>query len=266
MSQSEYMFRSPTFYFKHKLSREPRDAYFPHSHNLFEILYFLNGDATHVIEDKKYKLKRGDLVLIRPSSYHFIQINSPAEYERYDILFDETALGIRISDFISDDTDVINIQANPIARSIFEKLDYYLENFSQEDFSVLLQLLLKELFYDLRVTEKQTVPVFSVVSPILSRALRYINEHLFTLDSVASVAEAVFVTEGYLHKLFREELKNSPKKYITDKRLLAAQRLLAIGEKPTKVYENCGFRDYSTFYRSYVNFFGYSPSQEQHVR
>ena len=59
MPESEYVYRRLEFFFKHKLSREPRDAYFPHSHNLFEILYFLNGDATHVIEDKKYKLKQG---------------------------------------------------------------------------------------------------------------------------------------------------------------------------------------------------------------
>ena len=61
-------------------------------HNFYflvcELLYIANGDATHLIEERKYKLKKGDLIIIRPFHYHFIQIDSSADYERYNILFD----------------------------------------------------------------------------------------------------------------------------------------------------------------------------------
>ena len=45
-------------------------------------------------------------------------------------------------------------------------------------------------------------------------------------------------------------------------RLLAAQNLLTDGESPSKVFEKCGFNDYTTFYRNYVSFFGHPPSGE----
>ena len=69
----DYSYQGEDLFFKHEISHNlSKDAYSMHSHNTYELLYFVSGDATHVIEDRKYKLKRGDLVLIRPSKYHFI--------------------------------------------------------------------------------------------------------------------------------------------------------------------------------------------------
>jgi transcriptional regulator GlxA family with amidase domain len=58
-------------------------------------------------------------------------------------------------------------------------------------------------------------------------------------------------------------MRISPKKYITSKRLLAAQQLLRAGERPTTVYLKCGFSTYPAFYKRYVEFFGYAPSDER---
>jgi AraC-like DNA-binding protein len=46
-----------------------------------------------------------------------------------------------------------------------------------------------------------------------------------------------------------------------EKRLLLAQKLLSAGEKATAVCEQCGFGDYTTFYRNYTSFFGQLPSE-----
>ena len=85
----QYIQTTDGVFFKHEISEDLTcDAYSMHTHNAYELIYFLDGDASHVIEDRKYKLKRGDLILIRPMSYHFIRIEGRARYERYDILFD----------------------------------------------------------------------------------------------------------------------------------------------------------------------------------
>ena len=95
-----------------------------HSHNQYEILYVLSGDATHVIEDKKYKIRPGDLIITRPSKYHFIQMDSSVDYERHNILFDHKRLGIDMS-LLPDGIDVVSIKADGIISDIFAKLDYY---------------------------------------------------------------------------------------------------------------------------------------------
>ena len=131
---------------------------------------------------------------------------------------------------------------------------------TQNDFEKALKVLLQALFYDLSLMPTDEVRRYSTLHPILSRALAYINENLFTVRDVAEVADALYVTESYLFRLFRTKLKTSPKKYITDKRLLAAQNRIRLGEKPSDVYLSCGFSDYTAFWRSYKRAFGVSPS------
>ena len=110
--------------------------------------------------------------------------------------------------------------------------------------------------------EKQAKNNFSVINPILSRALEYISRNLFTIKDMSEVAQAVFVSDSYLYRLFGRELFNTPKKYITEKRLLWAQKQLQKGRNPAKIAEECGFEDYTTFYRNYVKLFGKNPSKE----
>ena len=95
---------------------------------------------------------------------------------------------------------------------------------------------------------------------MLANALSYIRENLFTVRSVGEVADALRVTETYLFRLFRTELKTTPKKYLTDKRLVAADSLLRLGRRPTEVALECGFSEYTTCFRAYKRMFGTSPT------
>lgn len=253
--------------YRHLLYKNPPcDAYSRHSHNSYEVLYFLDGDATHIIEDKKYKLKKGDLIIVRPSRYHFIKIDSPADYERHNILFDHKMLGINMK-MLPEELNVVNIKEGSIIDDIFRKLDYYSQKFKDSDFFEIAKLLIQEMIYNLTLVEPcKTEQKFSMINPLLSKALAYIGENLFTIKDISEVAQAVFVTESYLFRLFKKELLRSPKKYITEKRLLYAQNQLKKGKNPTDVATACGFDNYTTFYRNYILFFGHSPSNEIHTR
>ena len=263
MDYTDYTFRAEYMSFKHHITEKPPcDAFSMHTHNMYELLYFISGDATHIIEDRKYKLKKGDLILIRPSKYHFIQIDSSVTYERYDILFDEKALGITEASRVSRGIEVVNLTSNAIADALLKKSDYYCANLPPSEFVQVMTLILRELFINLSIKREYVPSDHSLVSPLLSKALKYINDNIFTVTSVSEVASALFVTESYLYRLFKTELKNSPKKYIADKRLLYAQKLILGGKKPTEVYEDCGFNDYTSFYRGYLKFFGHTPSKD----
>ena len=114
---NQYIQTVDRVFFKHEISEDlPCDAYSMHTHNAYELIYFLDGDASHVIEDRKYKLKKGDLILIRPMSYHFIQIEGQTRYERYDILFDPKAHGVEGVELIPADLEVVSLAANPPGR------------------------------------------------------------------------------------------------------------------------------------------------------
>jgi len=246
-------------------SRTPGKLTALHTHSLFELLYIVSGDATHVIEGRMYRLKKGDLVLIRPSKYHFLQINSEQPYERFNILFDPQLHGIHSAERIPDTLEVVNLSNNPMAADMFQRLDFYHQNTDRDTFETVLKLILNELFINLSVFSDSIRRQENIISPVLTKALEYINQNLFTLGSVEEVADALFISTSYLFHLFRNSLHQSPKKYINDKRLLAARRKILAGQRPSAVYKECGFREYAAFYRGYCAFFGHAPSQDKPI-
>ena len=260
---NDYFYHTEGMFFKHEISENmPPDAYSMHIHNFYELIYFLDGNATHVVEDRKYKLKKGDVILIHPLQYHFVQIDSSSRYERYVILFDPEMHSIESIDLINDSIGVINIKENEIAEDIFRKIDFYHKGCDEEVFSKLLSHLLNELFYNLYVFPNFSSKEGASCSPMIMKALQYINDNINTITDINEVAERIFISESYLFRLFKKELHQTPKKYIREKRLLMAHKMLLSGKKPSYVCEKCGFSDYTAFYRNYTAFFGRSPRED----
>ena len=56
----------------------------PHYHEFYELFFFLNGHIDYVVEDQIFEMRRGDLLVIPPSTLHnpiFRDFDVP--YERY---------------------------------------------------------------------------------------------------------------------------------------------------------------------------------------
>ncbi len=235
-----------------------------HAHNTYELLYFNSIDATYIVEDKKYKLKKDDLIIVRPHDYHIIEFTSTGRYDRYNVLFDPAALDIDIS-LLPPDMDVINCRHMPLITDLFKKVDYYYKCFPAETLGKILPLLLKELVFNLSIAVAPSGQEDMLhIHPLICQALERINADIFELDGIGQIARELYVSESYLHRMFKQEMKITPGNYITQKRLLAAKSMLLQGKSPSAVYSECGFFDYSAFYRSYKKFFGYPPSREGH--
>ena len=259
-----HVYEEEQFCFRHYTSYSiGKDAHSAHSHNLWELIYFLDGDATHVIENRKYKLKSGDLILIKPGKHHFIQIDSTCDYDRFNILFSPELLGMESIYRLAEDFEVTNLCENHRADDIMRRMDYYFKHLDSSSFVKITANLLEELFYLLSISSAPVKSYSSAESSqVLSLAIAYINSHLNTITDISEVAAHCFVTESYLFRLFKKEMHHTPKKYITEKRLLIADKRISSGEKPTFVYDKCGFTDYATFYRNYVAYFGKKPSNK----
>ena len=231
-----------------------------HVHNKYEIIYFLNGDATYIIEGKSYKLKPYDLIIIKPSKYHCIQIDGDVEYERYNILFPTEMVGEGLLSKVKKGTDVFNCQGNTLINELFRKMDTY-SDLGEDVIIDLLPGLTKELFYNLVNLFDENISEPVKMSMVVSKAIKYINTNLFTIDNIEEISRVLFITPTYFFRIFKDEMKISPKKYITVKRLMEAQKRIHAGEKPTDVYLQCGFNTYTAFYKRYINYFGTPPSK-----
>ena len=234
-----------------------------HSHDVWEMIFLKKGSISYIVEGKDYRLSKNCLFLSRPSEMHAIKFHDKREYERYNVLFDEKGLSSDICSLIPPETCVINFDGNTLIADIFKKMDYYCQHFEGHILKNVLSHLTEEALYNVLVAARDLHQEnIYTVNPTINKALVLIETHLTESLSIDSICEELFITKSHLHHLFVKYLGTSPKRYIMSKRLLLAQRELRAGRKPTDVCLNCGFSDYSTFFRDYKKCFGHAPSEE----
>lgn len=237
-----------------------------HSHVTYEVLYIIKGDVSLVSEGIRYRLLKNDLILIPSKNFHRVVFESDCEYERCNLAL--TSAIAKITKFqlanTTKGTILFRFQNNNEIANAFQKLDYYSKALSEEAFFDVAQSILKELFYFLSLNQQYIKkPEETHYSPLLVSILNYINENLFKIKHVTDISSSLYISYSYLIKIFKKQFNSSPKKYIMEKRLLAAHKMIAKGEKPSTVYEIVGFESYNVFYRSYCAYFGFMPSKQE---
>lgn len=233
----------------------------PHIHDAYEIIMILRGDVTYMVEGRRYRLKRGDLVLSAPAVYHDIVPSPEHTYERHNILVDGTVIPSAIRRMIPTDTDVFNTASDAATAELFDRLGQYATRLSGEARDIAISGILCEIMIRLSLYEKGEAEG-RFQNSTLGRALSYIHENLATIPSVEEVCRALYVTKSHIHHLFKEHIGVTPKRYIISKKLSEARRRIRRGERPTDVYIRLGFGDYASFYRNYKRIYGYGPSEE----
>ena len=63
-----------------------------HSHDIYEIYLFLDGKSDYLVEGNKYRLKKGDIMLMRRGELHINSIRGGTIYKRCYVNFDISAL------------------------------------------------------------------------------------------------------------------------------------------------------------------------------
>lgn len=250
-------------FYRHLSSTNKKNYIKSHMHNEYELIFFLQGDASYTVENKKFTLKKYDLIITRPATHHNIVINNECVYERYNVLFPRNGIFARVLSQIPSDVDVINCLDNSVILNNFKKMDFYSENYDSSEYQNVLFALFLEICYNLKNQGQTAVTQYKPLPPVIKKSIEYINKNLFTIKDVSEISNALYVSKNYFFRIFKNELKISPKKYIINKRLLHAQNMLISGEKPTVVFLECGFDNYTSFYKQYVERFGYAPSKEK---
>lgn len=257
-------YEDKNFSFIHNTTERPMlDSFHMHVHNEYEIIYVVSGDCSYVLEDKIFKLKKNNLIVISPGKYHFLQIDgSSTTYERYNILIDPLTQTANNIDSL-ENFELLDCTNDSLITDIFKRLDYYYNELNSDQFADILGSIMKELVYCINIHKSNLQHVDAhTQNAIVTKILAYIEQHLTTLSGIKEVAEANYVSDAYLFRLFKKHLKISPHKYVNDKRLILAQKMIRLGTRPTVAYEKCGFSGYTTFFKSYVKYFGHAPSAD----
>lgn len=234
----------------------------PQTHDAFEIIYVKEGNITYRIDEKTFSVKNNSLILTRPGKMHLMDFVTNSAYDRYDIIFDGKIIFKEIYSSLPDELHVIDCDSIPLISGIFEKMDFYCNNFSSEALGNILVHLTEEIFYNIVLKSQTAKPLKYTINTQFANLLEYIDSHFCEPITLETICKELYISKSNLHKIFAHHLNITPKKYICSKRLSLAQKLLQQGVSATNIYEKCGFSDYSSFYRSYKKGFGYPPSIE----
>ncbi len=104
--------------------------------------------------------------------------------------------------------------------------------------------------------------VRSDINPKVLQAIEYMEGHLSEKLTIQQVSEVVGYHPSYFSNLFKTELDMSYTDFLTNLRILLAQRMLR--EKQYSIQEvaqKCGFSDYSYFSTKFKHMVGMSPRQ-----
>lgn len=233
-----------------------------HFHNFYEILLIKRGNATYYIDDKAYSLSKNALIFTRPHQSHRIHLNTDEPYERYNLLVNPDLFPILAK--IPPSVHVLHFDGNQIVTGLFEKTDYYCRTLSRDTLQRILSALCEEILINILIAANELPSsVQSCRQPLTDKAIELMEQSLTSLDSIDTLCSRLCVSKSYFYRIFQEDMGISPKAYLTQRRLMLARREIFLGAKATAIYTQCGFVDYSAFYRAYKKHFGYPPAETQ---
>lgn len=263
-----YSFNNESFALFHRRDEHPKVSdYRMHTHDDVEIYMLLSGHGIFHIEGTAYPLSPGDVLVMRPAESHYIELTAEVPYERVVINFSLDAFagidpdGILTRAILLRDAGRHN-QYKAFSFTGGSSLSHWNTMMSETGnpyinlLSGLIGLLreVHNIFYqqDKKEAAKDLLEY---------QIVQYINSHIHETLNLDQICDQFFISKAQLCRLFRKTTATTVWQYITVKRLVLARTLLEQGESPTKLYHQCGFNDYSTFYRAYVKHYGCAPAQ-----
>ncbi len=229
-------------------------------HAYHEILYFIEGDVVLLTENRQEKLKNNSLIIIPKESYHFFRLQSNKSFLRLKIsipssLYKDLPL---LSEMLS-----IKILESPSDNIAFVLSRLYTLLVNEKKpfcaYAVCMHLLaeldMSENTESIKNSKQNNMLAFGITE--------YISKNLSKDLSINAIAQKMNVSASSITHIFKKELGISVHEYVQQKRLICAKNLIKKNNKPSKIYLDCGYQDYSSFYKAYIRFFGYPPSKEK---
>ena len=249
-----------------------------HSHTFYEILCCRNScGAEYLVGSDRYRLQQGDIIFVPPGVSHrpLLPAQMDTPYIR-DVLWlsEEFVQGLRQqfpeqSWHLQQYSSLLRTAGTrwtflcDLLRNAVREAE---QNTSDRDIliagmAMTFMIHLKRAFLD-----QNTVPIPAEKPDLPARMLAYIEDNLHTPITLAKVADRFYVSESTVSQTFRRKMGVSFYRCVTQRRLIAAKKLILEGHLLEQIAEETGFCDYSAFYRAFKQTYGISPRQYRNLQ
>lgn len=251
-----------------------------HSHNFFELIFILEGNGDHILNESRFSYTKGDLFLLTPKDVHEFKIENTT---RFGFIKFTEHLFLEKTELVSDlkwrkNIDAVIMYANSIPESVivstvdriqlftlFEIIKTEYKSSSLYGRSILLELLGALLIMISRnLNEKQkNIPLINdTEEEKINNILTYIRQNVLDKEKVRIkvIAELFHMSPNYISIFIKKHAGISIQQYVIQTKIKMAERLLKqTNLNISEVAHKTGFTDASHFNKLFKKYIGSSP-------
>lgn len=256
------------FYIGYEKRTKPYSIF--HYHNSYEIYYLIQGERMMTIEDRKYAVRKGDLVFIAPGENHKSCEAGSYEHERYVINFEEGFLKpdqeeLDLLSIFRCENNVMSLNLNEqnYILNLMSRMNKEYER-KQYGYKALVRSLLTELlifavrYY--QYLESYPPEQLKPLEDKVMKAVEYIRNHYMQDISLVSLARHLFISANYLSKIFKDTTGYTFISYLNNVRIKESQRLLKeTSLSIEQIARKVGYGSATHFERVFKNHTGTTP-------
>ncbi len=254
------------FFFSHDKntnSRNREKGNSPHYHNYFEVYFITDGECTYFINNKSYRMKKGDVILIPEGVMHMTRY---ADSVHSRMLFNCPMYYIPASVRASLPS-MMYLYRNPAIfheiNTLFQKMEKEFnkpDRFSDE----VLCCYTQELFF-LLARNKNNYKTILNGNEYVEHAIDFVQENFTTRLSLDQVANMCSISPEHFSRVFKKETGFGFNKYVNLLRLQKAEQMIKQHSKMhiTELATVCGFSDSNYFSVRFKETYGISPKELQ---
>lgn len=240
-----------------------------HSHHFWELLYCFDGSVDYLLGSQRYRIQPGDVIVIPPNTGHYPLFSEHFEppYSRIVLWVSPEVYGMVCSawpDWIQVGAHVLRTAGTrwAILGEYFNRgyREASLKHVDYEPYLLGNALCLGALI-GRAAKEEPLQGAGPEKKSLLDDIIAYIEAHLADKITLAGTARHFLVSESTIGKAFRSQMDVSFYRYVVQRRLLSAKKLIRDGLPLEEIYSRVGFGDYSAFYRAFKQEYGVSPNQ-----
>ncbi len=252
-----------------------------HKHDFLELVYIISGNATHYIDDTKYEVSKGDMLLIDTNQTHFYESENSITYANMILLPDFISENLH-TDYTSIDlfayylysseiyysgralrAPLIRFRGNDLiaADAIVNAMCDEILN-KENNYAEIVSSYLNILFYMMirNIEKRNNDKVMHDIRNVIPGIIDFIESNCGTQITLNEIAKKYFYSPSYFSRAFKKHFGMSFSMYLQEVRIKKVIQLMQNSSLSIEdISDEIGYRDKRELYRAFKNVTGTTP-------
>ena len=238
-----------------------------HWHSHLEILYVQKGYMTAFVNEKKYTLKKDDMLIVSPRDLHSTRAYGSLDYILLEIPYDYLARSLEHFPLLQFQTFFPSITMNATQKKLRELLFKLLTLYEQKEdgYQLLFSSVIYEFIYILYKNHSKIITAGNNEKENrnfirIEETIRYVKQNYRSEISLSDISGRLNVSPEYFCRLFKKHTGQTFTEYLNAVRMMHFyQDLMHTNYSVNDLLERNGIRNYKVFIRMFKDTYKTTP-------